>query len=64
MKKRPADDCKAVKCPHEIAKDALFRVLGNPDDLDNFPCDDDEFQSPVYEVKEICWKFWTDKLKV
>ena len=50
------------KYPHEIAKTSVFKVLGNPNDWKNFPCDE-ELRVHVYEAKTISWKFW-NKIKI
>ena len=46
--------------PHEIAKKVILKVLGNPGDLKNHPCDI-EFEHGVYVHEEISWVFWTSR---
>ena len=48
--------------PHDIAQTSVFKVLGNPNDVPNFPCDE-ELRVHVYEAKIISWKFW-NKIKI
>ena len=49
--------------PHDIALTSVFKVLGNPYDSINFPCNE-ELRVHVYEAKTISWKFYTYKIKV
>ena len=49
--------------PHDIALTSVFKVLGNPYDLLNFPCDE-ELRVHVYEAKRISWKFYTNKIEI
>ena len=50
-------------CHYTVARKTIFRVLGNPNDLGNSPCDAElEFQ--VYGAKKIDWKFYTNKIKL
>ena len=46
-----------------MARATIFRVLGNPDDLENVPCDE-ELRLQVYGAKQISWKFYTHKIKI
>ena len=49
-------------CHYTVARATIFRVLGNPNDIDNVPCDE-ELRVHVYEAKTISWKFW-NKIKI
>ena len=50
-------------CHFDVARKTIYRVLGNPNYLDNSPCDAElEFQ--VYGAKKISWKFYTNKIKI
>ena len=49
-------------CHYTVARATIFRVLGNPNDSDNVPCDE-ELKLQVYEAKKIDWKFYTNKIK-
>ena len=49
-------------CQYDVARASIFRVLGNPDDLENVPCDE-ELKLQVYGAKKISWKFYTLKIK-
>ena len=48
--------------PHDIALTSVFKVLGSPNHLNIFPCDE-ELRVHVYEAKTISWKFW-NKIKI
>ena len=50
-------------CHYDVARATIFRVLGNPNDLENSPCDE-ELRLQVYEAKKISWKFYTLKIKI
>ena len=56
-KKRPSE---TSSCPHDIAKDVIFEVLGNPADLEDRPCDI-ELRHQVYVNEEISWVFWKSR---
>ena len=49
-------------CHYTVARATIFRVLGNPNDLGNSPCDT-ELELQVYGAKKIDWKFYTNKIK-
>ena len=51
-------------CPHEIAEESLFRVLGNPKDLENQPCDEDLEKEMYDDDYEITWSVWSNKMKI
>ena len=46
--------------PQDIIKKVIFKVLGNPADLKNHPCDT-EYKHEVYVNEEISWVFWTSR---
>ena len=48
---------------YEICRSAVFKVLGDPTDLVNFPCEEELVYS-LYETQEVSWKCWTNKIKV
>ena len=50
-------------CQYDVARASIFRVLGKPDDLENFPCDE-ELRLQVYGAKKISWKDYTRKIKM
>ena len=49
-------------CHYTVARKTIYRVLGNPNDLGNSPCDE-ELKLQVYEARKIDWKFYTNKIK-
>ena len=47
----------------DIAKKVIFKVLGNPADLKNQPCDT-EYKHEVYFNEKIGWVFWTSRQRL
>ena len=50
-------------CHYDVARKTIYRVLGNPNELENVPCDE-ELKLQVYGAKKISWKFYTNKIKI
>ena len=47
---------------NDIAQKAVLKCLGNPTDLEKFPCDE-KLRHVMYVQKEISWNFWTNDIK-